>query len=801
MKISIGWLSEFVTVPWSPPELASRLTMAGLEVESVERVGHTLNEVVVGEVLEMAPHPRTPTLQVCTVGVGQGRRLSIVCGAPNVTVGCRAPVALPGALLPEGRRITRAVIRGVTSEGMLCSEADLGLGEDTSGLLLLPSSTGVGTSLARALALEDTILEIAVTPNRGDCLSHLGIAREVAALSGRAVRVPSPPLRDRKPPVTSAVSVTVRAPALCPRYVARVVRGLTVRPSPLSLRLRLLRIGIRPINNIVDVTHYVMAEVGQPLHAFDVERLRGRRIVVRRAREGETLVTVDGVHRSVTPHMLVIADAERPVAIAGVMGGEESGVRGDTRSVLIESAFFDPGSVRQTAKALGLSTEASYRFERGVDIDGVARAASRAAQLMGEVGGGEIAAGIVDVSPRKKARSPVSLRLGRASALVGYRVETREAGRILTALGFRVTPPKNGVLRVTVPSHRHDIRHEVDLIEEITRISGFDRIPTTLPAGVVYPPSPSLLRSVEGLVKRMLAAAGFTEAVTFSFTTPGLFDKLRLSDDDPRRGAVTLSNPLSEEGSLLRTMLFPSLFPAAAVGARERGRVRLFEIARTYHPVKEAGKLPEEQVKVAALVAGLREIPHWSRAHGEVDFYDLKGVLEEVGRGLGITWDFRPDGKEPYLSPACRAEVWVEGERVGVIGQIHWDVAEAFGVPRETFLCEVDLESLARRARLVPRVILPPRFPAVLRDIAIQVPEETSAARIVALIREAGGDVLESCHLFDIYRGDKIPPGSKSLAFSLVYRALDRTLTDDVVAGCHQRIADCLRDKLGAVIR
>lgn len=802
MKLSWNWLKELVEVPASPEEVAERLTMAGLEVEALERVGSDLQGIVVGQILRLDPHPETERLSLLEVDV-ESERLPIISGAANIKVGDRVPVALPGSSLPDGRRIEVAEIKGVTSYGMLCSEAELKLGEDQSGIMILPEDLSIGRPLAEALELQDVVLEVAVTPNRGDCLSHLGIAREIAALFGRKLHLPRITVKEKGPPVETLASVEILDPDLCPRYAARIVLDVAIKRSPFWLRRRLSLLGLRPINNVVDATNYVMLERGQPLHAFDYEQLRGRRIVVRRARVGERIVTLDGVERILSEGMLVIADQEAPVAIAGVMGGGESEVKGVTQAVLLESAYFDPLSVRRTAKALGLSTEASFRFERGVDPGGIVKALDRVTQLIAVLSGGKVAQGAILSGAKdllKAAPRRISLRVSRLNALLGVDIPREEAASILRRLGLKLQSRGQDVVLASVPSFRGDLEREIDLIEEVARIWGFERIPIALPKGRLKP-SPLLptLRA-ERKAKRIMVSEGYWEAVTFSFTRGEAFDTLRLGQDDPLRKAVKLLNPISEEGSYLRTSLLPGLLRSLALNeSRGVRRAKLFEIGRTFHP-KGEGVLPEERLRLAALAYGLREEPSWKGGKEGVDFYDLKGTLEALAQGFGVSFTFEA-GAVPYLHPSRQATVHGDGMFLGVIGQIHRETAEGFGLTALPYGFEIDLDALIRLERAGRRFIPLPRFPAAQRDVAVLVREEEEAGRIQRLISSWGEELVEKVVVFDVYRGEGIPEGYKSLAFSISYRSPQRTLTDEEVNAVHGQILRRLQEELGATIR
>jgi len=800
MKVSISWLSDFVKIDLSPEEVAEKLTMAGLEVEGRARVGSEFSGIVVGKILSVTPHPQADQLSLCQVDVG-GEVVPIVCGATNIGVSDRVPVALPGSVLPPGVRIERSEIRGEISAGMMCSEFELGLGEDASGIIILPQHSRPGEPISSALGLEDQILDISITPNRGDCLSILGVAREISAILTRPLRANEPRVREGKVPIGELTSVQIVDEDLCGRYAARIIQGIQTTPSPLWMRWRLKTVGIRPISNVVDVTNYVMMERGQPLHAFDFDRLQGKRIIVRRAREGEVLMTLDGVNRVLSGQMLVIGDAEEAVAIAGVMGGSTSEVGPDTRNVLLESAWFDPISIRRTSKALGLQSEASYRFERKVDPEGTVLAIDRAAQLILEVAGGEAAAGVFDAHPRRYLTAVVPLRPQRVNRILGTNLRREQMVRIMERLSFCILSRDRRALQVAIPSFRGDVSREIDLIEEIARIHGFERIPRSFPLGEIRPQEESAALSVEGLIRRLLSASGFFEVVNFSFTRPEVFDRLRLPADDPLRRAVRLRNPLSEEACLLRTHLLPSLLENLRWNEnRSLRNIKIFEIARTFHP-SDLQPLPKERREVAAVAIGPRFDLHWDGQKGEVDFFFLKGIGESLGRMLGLHMELGPISS-PFLHPGKAACIEASGRELGWIGQIHPEVAESFDLAAPPFgfgLMDLDLvSSLFRPQRQYGGL---PRFPAVVRDVALLVPADLPYSRPNELIRREGGDLVDEVKLFDVYQGGKIPAGYKSLGFSIYYRAEDRTLTDEEVNQIHSALLEILRKDLGAEIR
>jgi phenylalanyl-tRNA synthetase beta chain len=763
-------------------------------------MGHELGAIVVGRIISLVPHPQADKLSLCRVDV-RSEVLPIVCGASNIQVSHHVPVALPGSVLPNGTRIERAEIRGESSAGMMCSEFELGLGEDASGIMVLPEESRPGEPISSALGLEDQILDISITPNRGDCLSILGIAREVSAILGRRLRSKEARVREGRIPIGELTSVQIEDKDLCSRYTARLIEGIITAPSPLWMRWRLKTAGIRPISNVVDVTNYVMMELGQPLHAFDFERLKGRRIIVRRARSGETIVTLDGVRRALSREMLVIADREEAIAIAGVMGGFTSEVGPDTRTVLLESAWFNPISIRRTSKALGLQSEASYRFERRVDPEGTVLAINRAAQLILETAGGEAAAGVFDAYPLPYFAPALSLRPKRANRILGIGLRKEQMVRILKRLQFPILSEGRGEIQVAIPSFRGDVCREVDLIEEIARVHGFDRIPRTFPQGEIRPKEGSAAFSLERLIRRLLSASGFFEVINFSFTRPDVFDRLRLSTDDPLRRTVRLRNPLSEESCLLRTLLLPSLLENLRGNENRNIRsVKIFEIAKTFHP-SDSQSLPKEKREMVAVATGPRFDLHWAGQKGEVDFFFLKGVVEALQTILDLKMELVPSDS-PFLYPGKAALIEAKGHSLGWIGQIHPEVAEGFDLTVVPFgFGLVDLDLVSSLFHPERQYCALPRFPAVVRDVALLVPVDLPYAKPNELIQRVGGDLVDEVRLFDVYQGEKIPPGYRSLAFSIHYRAKDRTLTDEEVNRIHSALLEILKKDLGAEIR
>ncbi len=797
MNVTLNWLKNYINFEFSPSELADRLTMLGVEVESIKQLGAELEGVIVGSVTSIRPHPNADKLVLCQVDTGGTETLQIVCGAPNARAGMLAPIATIGATLPVGLTIKRAKLRGETSEGMLCSEKELGLSEDAAGLMELSTDIPVGTPLSKALGLDDVVFELEITPNRPDCLSLIGIAREIRAETGNPLKLPTVDLQESNINVRDLTSVTIDAPDLCPRYAARVIQGVKVTESPAWLQQHLASVGIGVINNIVDITNFVLMEYGQPLHAFDYDKLTENRIVVRRATEGEQITTLDEVERELTPDMLVIADAEKPVALAGIMGGYDSEITETTCDVLLESAYFNPSSVRATAKALGISTEASYRFERGTDPGVVLAALDRAAQLIAELAGGTVCEGTVDVYPGQQPLTQIQLRPERVNFVLGTMLEAAEMVQILNRLGFDVDTTGE-VYQVTVPTFRSDVTREIDLIEEIARVHGYDNIPTTLPKGDIPVPAPNSKTEVRRCIKHFLLAAGMMEAVNYSFCDPNCFDKIRLNANDPLRNTLQLRNPLSPEMSVLRTTLTPSLLENAQHNRNHQiDSIALFETGSVFvHDGEE--KEPE---RVAGVLAGQIGEGVYSDPYRPPDFFDIKGLVEGMLEACGVV-DWRLQKTDvPTFHPGRNAEVLMGDKRIGVFGEAHPEVLENYDLPYKAYLFEFDLEGLADTATFAKRFEPISIYPKVARDLAIVVDKEILSDMPTELIYTTGGDSVDSVRLFDVYEGEQVPEGKKSLAYTITYHSATETLTDKAVNTLHDKVVKRLNQELSAELR
>jgi phenylalanyl-tRNA synthetase beta chain len=810
MKIPYKWIQEFVDLRLSPAEAADRLLNAGIEVAAVAPLAPDVRGVVIGEIEAIERElgeSHGHRLLLCRVSTGS-QTFSVICGAPNTKVGVRAAFAPPGAVLPGDRRIGTATIRGAESQGMLCSERELGLGEEhEAGILVLDGDAPLGQDLVAHLGLDDQVLDVEVTPNRPDCLSVLGVARELAALTGARLRVPKLAPKESGEPASRLVRVRVEAPDLCHRFTARVMRGVTVGPSPAWLQARLRAVGLRPITNVVDVTNYVLWELGHPLHAFDYDTVTDATIVVRRARAGERFTTLDGQERGLDDSMLVIADPRRAIGIAGVMGGADTEVTDGTTRVLLESAWFDPVSIRRTSRALGLRTDAAYRFERGADVEALVGASARAAQLIAELAGGTAARGMVDAYPRRRKARRITLRMERVNRVLGVAPPPAKAKAILAGLGLP-TRQKGRGLEVEVPSFRRDLALEDDLVEEIIRVWGYDKLPSIVPGSASTPPAGGQIIEVRGAlpstlvqaqtVRRTLVGAGLAEAITHAFSDPARAALLRAPGaPEPLR----LLNPLSQDASLLRIHPLEGVLAAVSVNVRrQQPDVALFEICKTYEA--DAGETGAREPRwVAIALAGARAEHAWHTADARVDVYDAKGLAEHVLDALGVPT--RPGGAgrlRGFESDCHGTLVREDGTIAAEFGEVSAQVREVFSIDAPVFAAVISLD-VAAATELTPlRYQVLPRFPAVQRDLAFVVGAEQSltAAEIEAKLLREAGPLLRRVTLVDVFR---FPDGRRSLAWRLTFQAEDRTLTDDEVNRLQERITGAITGAFGITLR
>ncbi len=797
MNVSIKWLKEYVDFDLSPETLAERLLMLGMEIESIKQLGEGLDQVIVGKIKAVEKHPKADRLVLCTVDVGSGTDAQIVCGAPNAREGLVAPVAVVGAQLPNGLTIKRAKIRGVESQGMLCSEQELAISDEASGLMALPDDLQIGAPLVEAFGLDDVVLALEITPNRPDCLSMIGVAREISVATGNPLRLPEVNLQSGTTDIHELTSVTIDAADLCPRYAARIIRGVKIAPSPAWLQRQLEAVGVGTINNIVDITNYVLMEYGHPLHAFDYHRLTENRIVVRRAKPDETLKTIDEEKRELTPDMLIIADAENPVALAGVMGGFDSEITDRTADVLLESAYFYPPSIRKTSKALGMHTEASHRFERGADPEGVIPALNRATQLIADIAGGEVCSGIIDVYPGKREAINIQLRPERVNFILGTDIVRDDMRDILTRLGFSVSD----TFEVTVPTFRPDVTQEIDLVEEIARVYGFDNIPTTLPRGDIPIPKPDPKENLREGVKTYLLQCGMMEAMNYAFYHPAAFDRIRLAPADPLRQAIPIMNPLSEDQSIMRTTLLPSLLANAQRNRNHQiNDVQFFEFSKVFLRT-EGDEYPNEPERVAGIIAGRLGAGVYGDPLRPGDFFDIKGIVEGLLNRCGLSDYTVAHTDHPAFHPGRRAEIRIEDSTLCVFGEAHPEVLENYDLPHKAYLFELDFERLVAVVEPTKQFEPIPIYPSVNRDLAIVLDVDTPASRPAEIIKSAGGKLVSSLHIFDVYTGEQVPEGKKSLAFAIEYRSAAETLTDEIVDRVHDGILDRLEQQLGATLR
>jgi phenylalanyl-tRNA synthetase beta chain len=810
MKVTLNWLKQYVDFNWSPEELTTRLTLLGLEVEGVQKISGAFGGIVVAQVVTRDKHPNADKLSLCRVNDGAGER-QIVCGAQNFKAGDKVPLILPGASLPlkagetEPFTIKVGKIRGVESHGMLCSPQELGLPDQVDGLLILREDAKVGQPFGEYLGRSgsDVIYDLEVTPNRPDLNSVIGIAREIAALTGNPLRMPDSMLGENPEgsAVGELVAVRVDDADMCPRYTARLIKGVKVGPSTDWLKSTLEKAGIRSISNVVDVTNYVMLETGQPLHAFDyhlIAKGAGGKptIVVRRAATGEKFRTLDNVARTLADDMLLIADEQKGIALAGVMGGANTEINDQTRDVLIESAYFAPVNIRRTSKRLGLRSESSYRFERGADIEVCEAASRRAVQLILETAGGELLAGVVDVRPQTKGSPPITLHFAKTDALLGVGISHAEQLSHLTKLGLTLTAQAPGEATFKIPSWRVDLKQEVDLIEEVGRLHGVDRLPSAQPRGAIgFNEFDSVYDQIFA-VRQIMTSLGLYEAQGQTLISKDEVPGINAAD------IVALANPLSSDMDVLRPSLLPGLIHSLRHNAsRKNSDVALFEIGRVFSQVSGALK---EVRRVAIAIMGQRALPFWSGAERDVKFdgYDLKGLVEDLLEqfGLrGVVFTKRPDSTALFLESAA---VTLGGKLpLGELGQLLPPLAKKYDLREAVFLAEFDLDLLLSKRNPVKSFKALPQFPSSRRDVAILVTEATTHDAVLTTVKQAKPANLEAVELFDVFRGQGVPSGQKSLAYAFTYRAADKTLTDAEVNAAHEKAVESLKQKLAAVIR
>lgn len=795
MKLPMSWLSDYTDIEGiSPKEYADKLTMTGSKVEGVEYLGAELDKVVAGKVLSCEMHPDSDHLHVCMVDVGEGEPLQIVCGAPNVAEGQMVPVALNGAVLPGGVKIKKGKLRGVVSNGMICSHEEMGISESLLGyepeygILVLPDDVKPGTDVKDLYGLNENVVEFEITSNRPDCFSIIGLARETAVSFKKSFKIPEVTFHETLDKITDKLSIDVQDKDKCLRYTSRMIKNVKIGPSPKWMRERLEACGIRSINNMVDITNYVLLEYGQPMHAFDLRHLEGGKIIVRRANDGEIIKTLDEQDRKLTSDDLVICDAVKPVAIAGVMGGFNSEIKPDTTEVAFESATFDAASVRLTAQRVGLRTEASSRYEKGLDYNNTVPAIERACQLVEELGCGEVVGGAIDVIGNVKDAQPIMFRPEKINAFLGTDISTDEMVEILTSLEVKIDMEN---MMLTPPSFRPDLVAEADIAEEIARFHGYDIIPTTLLSGESVIGMKNKEQKVEDKINEVLTAQGMSEIYTYTFVSPSIFDKLNIPAESPLRNTVKITNPLGEDTSVMRTTTIASMMEVLARNYNYRTTsAKMFETAKIFIPT-EAGKLPEEPVIITLGMYG-----------ENADFFTIKGVCEVLFEQLhidGVSYIAVTDN--PTYHPGRCAEIKVGNKILGTIGEIHPSVSRKFGIDTECYVGELNLENILATMNDDVKYHHLPKYPAVTRDFSILLDKITPVAEIEAVIRKAAGKLLDKLELSDVYEGHQIPEGKKSVMYKAAFRADDRSLTGEEADNLHDKIVKKLENALGAQLR
>ncbi len=797
MLVPVKWLREYVNIEdIDSKTLADELTLSGSHVESIISLDRDIEKVVVGRVEKLEKHQNADNLLVVEVNVGK-EILQIVTGAKNLKEGDYVPVALVGAKLPNGVNIDKADFRGITSYGMLCSLKELGYEDSVipkyqrDGIFVFDKEYPLGSPVKEILGLYDEVIEFEITPNRPDCLSMIGMARETAATFNRELKLPKIEVKEEVDSIEDYVEGVEVDEELCNRYYVRVIKDIKIKESPLWLQNRLMEAGVRPINNIVDITNYVMLELGQPLHAFDYDKLKNKKIVVKRAKDGDKMITLDGITRELKNSHLLITDGENILGIAGVMGGYDSEVTDETTTVLLESANFNARSIRLTAKDLNLRTEASSRFEKGIDPNLCELAAERVCQLVEEIGAGKVVKGKIDVYPNKRKEKTISLRSEKVNSLLGLNLTIDEMMAYLERLGLKTV--KNGdILDVTIPTYRLDLEIEADLIEEIGRIYGFHKVPSTPLKGELTRGEKSYERIVSDKAKAILQGLGFNEALTYSFISPKAYDKIQVQKDSPLRKYIEIMNPLGEDYSVMRTTLIPNIMELLSrnynFGIKE---CYIYELGNVFIPKELPLKeLPYEKKK---LTMGM---------YGNVDFYDLKEAVEILFDRLGIEGvEYIPEENNLTFHPTRTAKIMKGHEQIGILGEIHMDVLENYDIDVRIYVADLDFDIIVEKTNLEKSYKPLPKYPAIERDIAIVVNEDILVGELEKTILENGQGLIEKVELFDVYTGEQVPEGKKSVAFSIIFRSFDRTLVDEEVNEIQQNIVRVLEDKYHAKLR
>lgn len=810
MQVSIKWLKDYIDFTETPEQLADKLTMAGIPVENVVDPGEGLEKVVTGRIEKLEPHQNSDHLQICTMNMGLAENIIIVTGAQNVAEGQVVPVAMVGAHLPNGMKISKGKLRGVASNGMLCSAQELKLDleklpeEQKTGIFILPSDTPVGIPAKDVLGLNDVVLEFELTANRADCFSVFGLVREIAAITGNKPHFPEIKVNeDDNTKLNDIFSVEIADPDLCSRFSTRMLKNVKIGPSPEWMQQRLEGAGIRSINNVVDVTNFVMIELGHPMHAYDYDKITGKKLIARRAIEGEELHTLDDTSRKAKGEMLVIADSEKAAGLAGIMGGFETEITDTTTTVVLESADFYGPCIRRTARACGLSSEASGRFERGVDSETTIKALDRAAQLLQEMGACTVCEGIVDVYPNPKQANYVTFTPEQINNHLGTNIAKDVMLNIITSVGFDVTKDENDEITVKVPSWRNDVTCMADISEEIARLHGFDKIKSTLPNGVSMQGTQSAKQTFIDKVKASLSSQGLYETISFALTNEETFNKLNIPQDSPLRKAVPIMNPLSDEYPLVRTTLLSSIFDNLARNlARKNDDVALFEVGSVFFPkALPVTELPDEVVKIAGAITGRRNAQGWNQANDMVDFYDAKGIIEELLANLRVTRYTVEAGTHYAMHPGKTALFKKGRDVIATVGEVHPAVLSAYGITKPVYIFELDATTVMKYMAKDLKYKALPKYPATSRDLAMLVDVDVNAADIEKAMTKAAGQNLTQITLFDVYTGKQVEEDKKSLAFSLTFQSNDKTLTDAEIDPAIEKIVAKLQKDFNANLR
>ncbi|HOL04518.1 MAG TPA: phenylalanine--tRNA ligase subunit beta [Syntrophorhabdaceae bacterium] len=792
MRVPFEWLKEFVVIDITPQELAYRLTMRGLEVEAIEDRTPCFSGVVVGCIKEITQHPNAENLSLCIVDIGK-EEVSVLCGAKNISRGDKVPIALKGASLKDGTKIETRAIRGITSYGMLCSERELGLSEDHSGIFILPGDAIVGRPLDDLPGIRDCIFDINVPPNRGDCMSIYGIAREVASILNQKAKIPIFKMETTsKEKIEDVISLRILDTEACPRYVLRMIRGASIVTSPFWMRDRILKCGMRPINAIVDVTNYVMLELGQPLHAFDYERLNDRRIEVRVAENPIVFRTLDGEDRQLEKGDILICDGKGPVALAGIMGGENSEITDETRIIALESAYFNPMFIRRTSRRIGIKSEASLRFEKGIDLENVDFAAQRAIDLMRQIAGGEILKGNMEVNEAKK-KEGIFISFGKINEVLGTTIDHRDVLSALRSIDLHILKEEENGFVVSIPWFRHDISEHMDIVEEVARIYGYENIPVTTPASAMTQLKRGRKNRVINVLKDFLVSAGFFEVINFAFMGRKDIDNFLIPPSDSRSSSVSIINPISKDYGVMRTFMAPNVLKNIAYNIN-RGikNIKVFELGKVF--ISNNENLPEEHLNLFLAMTGKEREYFWREQPGEYDFFDIKGIIEGLAERLGLVFEIKA-GKEPFLENNRSADIYIDGKKIGWLGEVREDILRLYEIEQKTYCAEIGCSVILDRGVLDFQYRAIPRYPQAIRDFSFFVDEAVPVARLIESIKNLS-PLIVSVGVFDMFKKDK-----RSVSFRVVFQSFEETLRDETVNAIQQKIIDELTQIEGITLR